>query len=400
MKLKIGNPATGDNFFRREALKNRILRSLERDHVAFVGPRRTGKTSLLKDIESNPPEGVLAVFLDLEEFDSVPAWISAMLARTKRLLSTPAQTSWLERSGKAAKGILSHIERIEILGNEIKLTPGKPSSEAWRPMADQFLELLRESNLPIYFLLDEFPWYLGLVAKRHTPVEVESVLNWFRGMRQELAGSRTRFLVTGSIGLDGLLRRLGLSPTANDFDTLEIPPLADSEALDFLKALSTGERIPLSESAARLIIGLLGANWPILLELFLSEVQEMELAKSPTKTQLEDIYQTRMVRGARNKYCQEMFARISKEEMFSPIERRIAQDILKLLVNQSKVGMFDFESIHTRIVPDEAVRALTGNELAFVVDTLRHDGYLTRGEDGLYQFASNILRDYWKHRTA
>jgi AAA+ ATPase superfamily predicted ATPase len=182
MKLKIGNPATGDDFFNRETLKNRILRSLERDHVAFVGPRRTGKTSLLKDIESNPPEGVLAVFLDLEEFDSVPAWISAMLARTKRLLSTPAHKSWLERSGKAAKGILSQIERIEILGNEIKLASGKPSSEVWRPMADQFLELLRESNLPIYFLLDEFPWYLGLVAKRHTPIEVESVLNWFRGI--------------------------------------------------------------------------------------------------------------------------------------------------------------------------------------------------------------------------
>jgi hypothetical protein len=64
------------------------------------------------------------------------------------------------------------------------------------------------------------------------------------------------------------------------------------------------------------------------------------------------------------------------------------------------IGGNDLEEIHSKIVPDQAVRSMTGNELGFVIDTLRHDGYLIRRDDGQYHFASNILRDYWIHHTA
>lgn len=322
-----------------------------------------------------------------------------MLSETKRLLSKQTNSGWFDKSGKAAKDILSRIEGIEVLGSGIKITPGKSAPDVWRPLAEEFRDLLRETNLPVCFLLDEFPWYLGFVAKKYTAAEVESALNWFRGMRQELAGGQTRFLVTGSIGLDGLLRRLGLSPTANDFDTLEIPPLTHEEAVDFLRDLSSGEKVPLTEAGIRKIMKLLGANWPILLELFISEIQDADLTTAPDDAQLERIYRDQMVRGARNKYCQEMFNRLAKEEMFSPMERRLAQEILKQMVSQDRTGMDDFEAIHAGVVPDPAVRAITGSELAFVLDTLRHDGYILRMDDGFYCFASNILKDYWQHRT-
>lgn len=400
MKLKIGNPATGSDFFPRESVRSRLLRALARDHVAFVGPRRTGKTSILKNIAQTPPPGTAAVFLDLEKFSTVPEWLTALLVPTKALITGSETKGWLAGSGKTAKSLLGRIEKLEVLGNGITLTPGRSNPDAWRPLADEFQKLLHDADLPIYFLLDEFPWYLGHLARKHTAEEVEAVLNWFRSARQDLADSQTRFLVTGSIGLEGLLRRIGLSPTANDFDTIEIPPLTDEEALDFLMQLSKGEEIPLNESAGRRILKLMGANWPILLELFMSELQDMDLKKSPTMPELKDVYEVRMVRGSRNKYCQEMFNRLSKDELFSPTERRIAFETLKRLTSQTVVCGSDLESIHSKIVPDASVRSLTGEELGFVIDTLRHDGYLLRRSDGQYQFASNILRDYWIHRTA
>lgn len=323
-----------------------------------------------------------------------------MLVTTKALIAGSEKSSWLAASGKTAKSLLARIEKLEVLGNGITLTPARSNSDAWRPLADEFQKLLQDADLLIYFLLDEFPWYLGHLARKHTAEEVEAVLNWFRSARQNLAGGKTRFLVTGSIGLEGLLRRIGLSPAANDFDTIEIPPLNDDEALDFLVQLSNGENIPLSEAAGRRILKLMGANWPILLELFMSELQDKELKKSPSTPELKDLYEVRMVRGSRNKYCQEMFTRLSKEELFSPTERRIAFETLKRLTSQPAVGGSDLESIHSKIVPDERVRSVTGDELGFVIDTLRHDGYLLRRDDGQYQFASNILRDYWIHRTA
>ena len=400
MKLKIGNPATGSDFFPRESVRSRLLRALSRDHVAFVGPRRTGKTSILKNIAQNPPPGTAAVFLDLEKFSTVPEWLTALLVPTKGLITGADKTGWLAGSGKTAKSLLARIEKLEVLGNGITLAPDRSNLYAWRPVADEFQKLLHDADLPIYFLLDEFPWYLGHLERKHTAEEVEAVLNWFRSARQDLADGQTRFLVTGSIGLEGLLRRIGLSPTANDFDTIEIPPLTDEEALDFLMQLSEGERIPLNYAAGRQILKLMGANWPILLELFMSELQDKDLKKSPTMPELKELYEVRMVRGSRNKYCQEMFNRLSKDELFSPTERRIAFETLKLLTSQPTVGGSELEDIHSKIVPDANVRSMTGDELGFVIDTLRHDGYLLRRSDGQYQFASNILRDYWIHRTA
>lgn len=400
VKLKIGNPATGTDFYPRDTVRERLLRSLARDHVAFVGPRRTGKTSILKNIAQHPPAETEAVFLDLEKFSTVPEWLNALLVPTKKLVLGSDRKGWLAGSSKTAKSLLARIEKLEVLGNSVTLTPGRSNPDAWRPLADQFHELLRDADLPIYFLLDEFPWYLGHLARKHSAEEVAAVLNWFRSTRQDLADGRTRFLVTGSIGLEGLLRRIGLAPTANDFDTIEIPPLTDEEAIDFLMELSAGESIPLNRNSARGILKLMGANWPILLELFMSELQELELKRAPKAAERKELYEARMVRGSRNKYCQEMFTRISKDELFSPTERRIALDCLKQLTVRPMIGGTELEEIHSKVVPDASVRAMTSGELGFVVDTLRHDGYLTRRKDGQYQFASNILRDYWIHRTA
>ncbi len=399
-KLKIGSPATGDHYFPRTALRRRLIKALNRDHIAFLGPRRTGKTSILRDLERHPPAGTSAIYLDLQGLRSVPAWLSLMVRETKKLLQTPPdKLAWLKVAGKGTASVLKRVEQISLTG--IKLTPGQPAVDLWEPIADEFLALLREHELPIVFMLDEFPWFLGHVAANHSPAEVDATLNWFRKVRQELADGPTRFLVTGSIGLTGLLRRLGLSPAANDFDSIDIEPLTDQEALQFLEERAEGEGIALSAAARRRILERLGVGWPLLLATFLSEVQDEDAPKGPMVKDIDRLYEDGMVRGNRNKYCQEMFTRLTKPEMFSPSERRLAQEILRDLCRSAKAfGQDDYDTLHARLVPDAAHRSLLATELDYVLETLRHDGYLVRQRDGLHTFASHILRDFWRHRTA
>lgn len=399
-RLKIGSPATGDHYYPRTALRNRLIKALSRDHIAFLGPRRTGKTSILRDLEKHPPASTSALYLDLQGLRSVPAWLSLMLRETKKLLETPPDNlAWLKQAGQSTASVLKRIEQISLTG--IKLAPGQPAVDLWEPIADEFLTLLREHELPIVFMLDEFPWFLGHVAANHSPAEVDATLNWFRKARQELADGPTRFLVTGSIGLTGLLRRLGLSPAANDFDSIDIEPLTDKESLQFLEERAEGEGIALSTVARRRILDRLGVGWPLLLATFLSEVQDHAAAKDLTVKDIDHLYEERMVRGNRNKYCQEMFTRLTKPEMFSPSERRLAQEILRDLCRSARAfGNDDFDAVHARLVPDEAHRSLLAIELDYVLDTLRHDGYLVRQRDGLHTFASHILRDFWRHRAA
>ena len=397
MKIRIGPPVTGDNFYERPALIESLLRALRRGNVAFLGPRRTGKTSCLEKIAANPRE-YLPILLNLEKHDTVEAWLSDMLAELRAALDCPQpRISWVR--GKVAE-FLGRIRKIDVPnfgGIEISARRQHPP---WRKAADEFLALLKGTEIPALFLLDEFPTFLKLVAKKSSATEVEAVLNWFRAARHTLKDSPARFLVTGSIGLKGVVHSLGLAPTVNEFDTHEIPPLSDPEALGLLEVLARNENVKLSDSGRRYILVLLGANWPILLQLFISEIQDAGFTQAPAKKQLEEIYWKRLVGGSRNQYCDGMYDRI--KNIFSPSETRLARALLKEAWRlPGGLKRDDLEAVHARLVPNPGLRLLEAEMLDDVLHTLKHDGYLLQatGEGHLTRFASNILRDYWQRKT-
>ncbi len=398
MELRIGSPATGDNYYPRPALIGKLLRALERDNVAFLGPRRTGKTSCLEQIRAQPGPFV-PVLLNLEKHDTVEAWLSAMLAELRRVLDQPK--TWKAELADKTKSLLAGIQKIDLPGVggiEMASSPGKAQ---WRKPAEEFLALLACSDVPLLFLLDEFPTFLKLVAKHRSRDEVEAVLNWFRAARNELKEKRVRFLVTGSIGLKGVVRNLGLAPSINEFDAHEIPPLSDEEALGLLATLAKDNAIPLDASGRKKILRLLGANWPILLQLFISEIQEGEFKKPPTPAQLEAIYRDRLVAGSRNQYCDGMFDRL--KDAFTEAERRLAREILKSVCRSPDgLGREEFDQLHQKLEPVLSQTASGMEELDHVLDTLKHDGYLLQESIGprRTRFGSNILRDFWLRKTA
>jgi uncharacterized protein len=398
MKLRIGPPVTGEDFYPRPQLIQTLTRALRGGHVAFLGPRRTGKTSCLKSLVADPPQGCIPLFLNLEKHHSITDWLKDMALATRTALNKPARKlEWLK--GKGAD-FLSRMEKIDFHGiGTVQLSGSK--KPLWRPAGDEFLRLLKESDAPLLFLLDEFPAFLNLVAKRTSRDEVEAALNWFRSARHELSDSSTRFLVTGSIGLKSVVRHLGLSPTINDFDVREIPPLKDAEALDLLQRLANDNAVPLDEPGCRHALHLLGSNWPILIQLFVSEIQDEGFTKPPTASELESLYRDRLVAGSRNEYCENMLARL--KDIFSESECRLAREILRTLCRASRpFCRDDFEALHARLVPQEAHRSLLADELDYVLDTLKHDGYLLQAAAGQQRtgFASHILRDYWRRKTS
>ncbi len=53
MRIKIGAPATGSDFFPRPQIEAKLLRAMQTEHVLFLAPRRTGKTSLILHLRDN-----------------------------------------------------------------------------------------------------------------------------------------------------------------------------------------------------------------------------------------------------------------------------------------------------------------------------------------------------------
>jgi uncharacterized protein len=398
MELRIGPPATGCNFYKRPGLIASLLRALRRGNVAFLGPRRTGKTSCLEEINANPGE-FLPVLINLEKHDTVEAWLQEMLEELRKGADLPvAKGRW---TADKVGGLLSRIRKINLPGIGGVELDSSSVQLAWRKPADEFLAVLADCDLPVLFLIDEFPTFLKLVAKRKSREDVEAVLNWFRAARHTLKDRRVRFLVTGSIGLHNVVRGLGLAPAVNEFDTCEIPPLGDDEALGLLETLAHDNGVPLDREGAKHILKLLGANWPILLQLFIAALEEGAFPRPPTKRELERVYRDGLVHGSRNTYCSSMHDRL--RDTFAPSECRLAREILHACAKAPKgLGREDFERVHERLVPQVDQRRLMTDELDHVLDTLKHDGYLMQQTTGKQRtrFASNILRDFWLRKIS
>ncbi|SFM09783.1 hypothetical protein SAMN05421880_10674 [Nitrosomonas nitrosa] len=77
MRITICSPATGSNFFPCGKIISRLIQVLQNEHVLFLAPRRTGKTSVLLYLQKVAPAKV--VFLDLEGFDHPDLWIKSMI---------------------------------------------------------------------------------------------------------------------------------------------------------------------------------------------------------------------------------------------------------------------------------------------------------------------------------
>lgn len=398
MELRIGSPATGNNYYPRPTLIGKLLRALERDNVAFLGPRRTGKTSCLEQIKAHPGSFV-PVLLNLEKHDTVEAWLAEMLAKVRETLNEPKGR--LANLADKARALADGIHKIELPGVGGVEMATQQAKAQWRKPAEEFLGLLIRSEVPLLFLLDEFPTFLKLVAKNRSRDEVEAVLNWFRASRNALKDQRVRFLVTGSIGLKGVVRNLGLSPSINEFDVHEIPPLSDAEAQGLLTTLASDNEVPLDEAGRREILRLLGGNWPILLQLFISEIQDTGYTTPPTPQQLETIYRERLVHGSRNQYCDGMHDRL--KDAFTDTELKLARAILKSVCKSPDgLGREDFDHLHRELEPVLSQHASGFEELDHVLETLKHDGYLLQDLTGpcRTRFGSNILRDFWRRKTA
>jgi len=369
MQIVIGAPATGNNFFPREQISQQLQRALKVEHVLFLAPRRTGKTSVLLALRSNAPERTL--FLNLEEFNHPEQWLNAMLSGLSEIHDNAWQLKF-KQMGKL-------LERVKSKSLEI-------TAEDWHSKSQGLAKDLQALDEPIWFLLDEFPIMIDQIAKTHGLPLAEAALHWVRSLRQQPDG-KVRLLLTGSIGLDSILRRHGIRGVANDLRREELKPLTFDEALAFTLKLASDNHIELSEDLARDYLHRLGAGlWPFLIQLFVAELQNNN-APPTSPADIERIFHT-IALSKRNQYAANMWDRL--RDIFTDAEQTIARAVLKLIAAQP-----------TGIPPDQLRGQLSqfeANDFEYVLDVLQHDGYLTETDHGNICFFSNLLRDYWLYK--
>lgn len=388
--LVIGAPATGAKYWPRAGLTADLLSALENDHVIFPGPRRTGKTSVLKDLESRAAAGEKVVLINTEKLAS-PAALIQTIARAV------APAGKLKTIAKSIGGQVKRIKGVKL--PMFGLDFDTAAEADWQSAADALLSTLQEQTSRTLIMLDEFSVFVDLMARKDK-TQAEQLLRWFREWRQRLVDTPVRFLLTGSIGIDSVLRRLQLGDTINDFRSIEMCVPSDAEAKKFLKQRAQENGIPLKSGHSAKIIELIGQPWFYFLNIFLAEIQTWTRreGREPATQDLTSIYQDRLV-GPGNENVKHMWDKL--DEIFAPAEQRLARELLRHMSRTANgMSRTEMDNVHMQVFPPGASAETA--QLDYVLRVLRHDGYLiqgTAGEQRTY-FTSNLLRDFWFRQHA
>src|SRR5258708_9494497 len=66
-----GDAATDEQYLRRDYINEYFWREVKKgNHILFVAPRRVGKSSIMKDLAENCPEGFVCIYQSIEGVSS------------------------------------------------------------------------------------------------------------------------------------------------------------------------------------------------------------------------------------------------------------------------------------------------------------------------------------------
>ena len=221
-----GAGSEGDRFFDRETdlelLEGRVRNG---SHTLLVAPRRMGKTSLVRELlRKLRDNGELeTVYVDLEDAldpcDAIASFATACASVTPN-------SKWLRSLIGGATG---RVEAVKLMNLEIKLRAALDDSD-WPYRGNEIFENIALTEKPVLLAIDELPLLVNRLLKGAdytiTPerrVQVDRFMSWLRKNAQAHQG-KVCLIVTGSVGLEPVLRQAQLSALANVYEPYELGP--------------------------------------------------------------------------------------------------------------------------------------------------------------------------------
>lgn len=394
--MKLGAPATGDDFRGRTRELQDLWRLVENDHLTLPGARRLGKTSILQRLVAQSAEkGVYAGWIDVSAIDSP----EALLKRLEQEFPENTIASFVKAQAAKATDWLNRIRKVELQtpewlgGGGAGIDMQAAHVPKWTDTAHALQHRLHTQ--PLLILLDEFPVMLQrLLAQDKT--QAEQLLTMLRIWRQT---GHWRFVFTGSIGLAALLERHGLAVHMNDCYEYRLGPFSPKDASDLWRHFSTTRGWHSPDKVTQYALQRLGWASPFYLNLLLDETLKAANIRAEETTLIS---QTLLSSDADTAYENLLVAR----SRFHHWEKRLRDALqepelgtcLHLLNHLAKKdGGLTLAQLSQRLskqIPDTDQRKPM---LSHLLSHLCDEGYVsTPNAQGQVQFLSFLLRDWWR----
>ena len=398
------NWVAGDRFFDREtdlaALEERVR---DGTHTLLTAQRRMGKTSLVRELlrRLEKGEGFRTVFVDLEGADDAADAIAEIATRSMPQQGTGHRVRAL--FANLVSGAGERVEELSASELKLKLRAGLDKGN-WRQKGDGVFAGLAENELPVVLAIDELPILVNRLLKcggdRIVPEgrqAADMFLSWLRKNCQE--HRKIVLIVSGSIGLEPILGRVGLSTHVNVFSHYELKPWSRKIANECLGALAETYGIELPPNVQWDICDRLRCLIPHHVQLFFDCLHaHLRHAGRQTATlkDVDNVYRRDLL-GAPGQINLDHY----ETRLKATLGMTGYVTALNLLTEAAvDGGVLAGGTVCAYQRQAEARNETSQGDFVSVDDVLRqleHDGYLERkGED--HAFVSGLLEDWWRAR--
>ena len=335
----------------------------------------------------------LCLYVDLQKAESPSDAIVEL-----SLASSGYQSAWHQILSVFRNTIKETVETVKLKDLSITLRGGL-SADNWRSKGDQVLQVLAEQELPVAIFFDEIAILVNRLLRGSDYVvtsqrrdDVDAFLSWLRASSIRHQG-RIRFVATGSIGLEPLVRQVGLSATLNTFTPFHLMPWSRAVATGCLQALSRNYGLNLAPDATEELLNRLGVFIPHHVQMFFDHVYQEARIEGLTEVSRE------LVSGVYEHSMLGIRGHVELSHMEERLKMVLGPNLdllaLDLLTEAAVTGKLTSET--SKVLAKGHFEGEWGVPLRDILAILEHDGYL-KERDGVYSFASNLLQDWWKAR--
>ena len=390
MRNIIGQAVVGDDLFGREYGLKRLREMLEQgEHVLMLAPRRVGKTSLMMELKRVPPPNWDVIYVNVEGGESPTDCVAAILAS---LAAIPHYKSRFQKIPflSAIKDVLQTFQSatidIDVLRIELRGAIGRDWDSAAAHLQARLMKLPGAQN-NLLIIIDELPVLLSRMLRMPDGRnDADLLLSRLRYWRQgpEFRGA-VRTLVGGSIGLEGVLRRAGLSGSINDLAPFHLESWDADTAVTFLNELGKTNEVDLGDDAISSILKLLQDPVPYHVQLFFAALRDHSKGDVACVSHevIERTFSERLAGASGTAHLDHYATRL--EIALKPDEYDIACAIL------------DHLSRHRNGTDLRQLDQLQQQRVAVFKSVLRDleaDSHLVK-QGRLWRFLSNLLREWW-----
>ena len=299
-------------------------------------------------------------------------------------------------------GVLEKVESIGAGGFKLALRGSDPAwRENWRRHGDALLARARDTGVPILFIIDEFPDMLLNLSGEDEGL-LRDFLAWFRTQRQNPAPTRdsNRWLVGGSVNLTGTLDALGMVDLVNDLEDVPLPPLTDEDIETFVTDMLGGRDVQFADDVPQRLIARLGRPIPLFMQMATHDLYRRwkREQRGIVATDVDTVFDEMIVGSAARTRLQHYHSRI--RQYYAEPRQSIAHALLgQISASESGLRRATLRQETERglgelgaTLPAHERRRLF-NQLMF---DLENDFYIVEVEEGFYDFASGVLKSWWR----